>query len=272
MPDNTEARDIITTAQEAVAAEAIAPSVWLADSGRQIIDLYDTLVRREPTPPRKTGLYQFTDPAGLVNYLNKHATPDTEIYAAVSQGTITAVINAHETYLSDGGQAGWGDHRAVLKLRSTQDWIDWVGGDRKWLKQDDFAEFVEAHLPNFLEPDGATVLELAQEFRARKSVRFDSSSRVKSGETRITWHEEIEAKAGKGSIDIPDTIAIALQPYERGEVVGLTARLRYRINEGTLALGWVLDRPDDVLRAVFDNVVEEVSTGSGIEVWHGVSA
>jgi hypothetical protein len=190
-------------------------------------------------------------------------------YAAKNAGKVPGGLLVWAEVSDAPSPAGWRDHTATLTLTRSDDWDDWTLRDGKWLSQSDFAEFVEAHLPNFIDPRGADVLEMAQEFRARKSVRFDSSQRVKSGQTKITWHEDIDAKVGKGSIDIPDILTLAMQVYERGETFGLTARLRYRINDGSLMLGFVLDRPRDVLMAAFDGIRQEISGMTGIDVWIG---
>lgn len=269
MPENTENHDLITTAQEAVDAKALADGVVLAHHSMQLVDFWETLHSRRPTPARKKGTRTFDDPGSLIGYYDKHSIEGaTETFADITNARITAVINSHEA-----DYAGWGDHKAVLQLRPTADWLEWTGNNEKWLKHPNLADFVEKHLTNFVAPEGATVLEIVQEFRAiraNSSVRFDSSQRVKSGQTRITYHETIEAKAGAtGSIDIPDVLTLAIQVYEHGETVGVTARLRYQISDGTLYLGYLLDRPTDVLRSVFQTVCDEVSGGTGAPVWLG---
>ena len=287
MPDNTENHDLITTAQEAVdpisLADQGAPGVWLAHESSKLIDLYYDIAERQPRPTRKTGVYCFTDVDSLIGYLAKHSRAETEIYADVDSSSITAVINAHEGIdasekdeptdsPSYAGLAGWGDHRAILTVPLTEDWKAWIAGDGKLYGQTLFAEFVEQHLPNFVTPDGATMLELAQSFRAASKVSFEQSRRLKSGETKLEFREDVEAKAGaRGSIDIPDELSIALRVFERGEVYRVSARLRYRIQDGALLLGYVLIRPRDVLLDAFGGVVSRVAVGAARDVWHGTT-
>ena len=116
------------------------------------------------------------------------------------------------------------------------------------------------------------MLELAQTFKATKAVKFEQSKRLKSGETKLEYREDIEAKAGaRGSLDIPDEIALALAPFERGEAYRVTARLRYRIGDGQLALSYVHIRPRDVLLDAFGQVAAAIADESGVEIWHGKS-
>jgi len=219
-----------------------------------------------------TGSATITQHDSFTEYLAKHSLTETEVWADINKDSITAVINAHSAAPDpdDEGTAGWGDHRATLQLVTTQDWRDWTGNNGKLVGQQEFAEFVEQHLPNFLRPSAADMLELAQTIKGHTKVSFESSKRVKSGETAIEWREDTTAAAGKkGTLEIPDTIDLGMQVYEGGVPYKLTARFRYRIGGGTLLLGYVLERAGDVKRDAFGQVVGQVATDTGCEVWHG---
>ena len=275
MPENTENHDLILTAQEAVTP---FPVVDLEgnDSGLFIVrdshgttralDLREQLGLLPEHPARKTGTLTFTDPMSLIGYLGKHEEPSTEVYADDRACTITAVINAHGA--SEAGLPGYADHKAVLTMRRSEDWKDWTKNDGQLMAQALFAEFMEDHLPNFVDPTGADMLELAQTFQATTKVDFASSQRVKSGETQLVYSEQQSASAGKkGSLAIPDTFAIGVQVFERGEAYKVQARFRYRINDGRLLLGYRLTRPRDVLQTAFDEVVETVTSAITPDIW-----
>ncbi len=57
---------------------------------------------------------------------------------------------------------------------------------------------------------------------------------------------------------IPKTFTIGVAPFEGCQLYAVDARLRYRISEGRLTLGYQLDRPEDVLRTAFDDVLKQV--------------
>lgn len=232
--------------------------------GREVVDISERLLLLDATrPARKSGNYTITDVDDFLSYLDKHIRPETELWGDDKTGTIRAAINAHgDTY------AGHEDHIAFLALQRTRDWTDWTKRDGQLLPQLEFSEFIEDHLPNFLDPTGADMLELAQTFQANTKVDFASSQRLQSGETALNYVENTTAAAGKkGQIAIPDTFELALQVHERGPLYKVRARLRYRITGGTLALGYRLDRIDDVRRTAFDEVAAKV-TESGYAVWH----
>lgn len=241
----------------------------------RIVDLEDHREHHRDRPRRKTGTVVVHDATSFVAYLHKHGLTETEVYADLNTQRLTAVINGHLGTTGDGIEdyAGWGDHRVTLRLDVTAGWAAWTHLDRKWLRQLDFAEHVEDRLPDFVAPTGADMLELAQSFSANRSVQFESSRRTKSGETTLIYKEEETAAAGrKGNMAIPDTFELGLVPFEGSEAYKVTARLRYRINDGTLTIGYILDRPEDVVRAAFLDIVEAVEDRSSRSVLRGVPA
>ena len=262
--------------REAVEPHEIEHGLYLApdaETGSRVIDVRDQIERTKDHPRRKTGAVTLAQHDSFTAYLAKHARLETELWADIDKDRITAVINAHAAVAGDPddeGVAGWGDHRATLQLVTTQDWRDWTGNSGKLVGQQEFAEFVEQHLPNFIRPSAADMLELAQTIKGSTKVSFESSKRVKSGETAIEWREDTTATAGKkGTIDIPDTIDLGMQVYEAGAPYKLTARFRYRIGTGQLLLGYVLERAGDVKRDAFGQVVQQVAADTERDVWHG---
>ena len=218
-------------------------------------------------PRRTTGRYTVRTSASLVDYLGKHALPETELWANLDAVSITAVINAHQ---GTGAPAGWGDHRVTLALKKTPAWEAWERIDGKLLGQVEFSEFIEQRTVDFVSPAGADVLELAQSFQAAKSGRFESSQRLTTGETTLVYVEETTAAAGKkGNIAIPDAFDLALIPFEGGTAYKVRARFRYRMDGGQLRLGVALERPEDVLRDAFDQVVADIGTQVAAPIFAG---
>jgi uncharacterized protein YfdQ (DUF2303 family) len=219
------------------------------------------LERYADTPRRKRGSVLLDDTAALIAYVNKHEEDTgTELFASIDEGRIWAVLNGHGNTTT-----GWGDHRAVLKLRPTPAWLRWTEyRNGHLMAQTAFAEHIEESLPEIVEPPAADMLELAQSFQAQTSVSFRSARRLTSGETQLRYEEQTDAKAGaQGELTIPQTFTLALVPWEGCDAYRLTARLRYRIGGGNLQLGYVLDRPEDVKRAAFADITATLAEETG---------
>lgn len=226
------------------------------------------------TRPRlKTGTYTTSTPQAFTDYLEKHSSDDTEIWAGVAaaggQGAqIVAVIDAHGRT-----EPGWGKHRVKLQLSHSPEWLRWVAQDRKGLTQRQFAELVEDRLVDIVEPNSADMLEIAQTFEARNNVRFASSTILASGERRLEYKEDIDASAGRtGAMTVPQTFTLALRPFMGGEAWKVEARFRYSIREGALTISYALTRPEDVIQNAFDELVANIDTVTDAPVYAGVPA
>lgn len=267
--DNTQA--IIDTAYEAARPNPISDDAPLytvvvpAGASMQTIDVEASLAWTKPTPLRKKGQVSLTTPASLSQYLNAHKIEGTEVYADWRARKAVAVINDH----AEQG-AGWGDHRATLTMQATPEWAAWTALNGKWLSQEEFAEHIIDTAADVVSPDAADLLEMAESFNATKSVSFKSGNRLRDGQRQLTYVETIDAQAGKaGNVVIPESILLKLAPFDGAEPVEMGARIRYRINGGDLRIGYVLDRPDLVLRAAFAAVVAGVETDTGITALWG---
>lgn len=235
-----------------------------------VVQVIDRDLDEYQAHPRQTkGTFRLRTADSLAAYLAKHELPQTELWADLDSSRITAVIDAHQ---GADLPAGFAQHRAVLQLVHTPAWTAWAGINGKLLPQVEFSEFIEQRTIDFVDPAGADVLELAQSFQSARSGRFESSQRLNSGETNLVWKEDVQATAGKsGNIAIPDVLELALVPYEGGAAYKVRARLRYRITNGALHLGVVLERPEDVLRDAFSSVVDALGVRTSSPIYAGTA-
>lgn len=258
----SDAAAIVTTALAAAEPRIIDPDgrfVALITPPEAAYHLVDLDAERQKTagrPHRKLGSVTVRDAGSFVGYLGKHSTADTEVYADVERLAILGVINAHGR-----DQAGYGDHRVTLALRKTPAWKAWEALNGKQLPQASFAEHLEDRLVDIVRPTAGELLEVVQTFQAATKVAFESSTRLASGEVQLVYREDVAATAGrKGQLTIPETFELALVPFEGSPAYKVTARLRYRIGDGRLTLGYALDRPEDVLEAAFRDVCQDVAS------------
>lgn len=267
---DNEMQAVIDVAQEAADPFELetgrAYSVVVPDSSSHLT--FDTDDRLQ-APRRKRGHPSFFTAGSLSTYVNDHKLDGTAVYADVDRRTIVAVLNGHTATALD-GEPGWGDHRATLHLRHTPEWQRWIARDGKIEGQTRFAEHIEDCLADIVEPEGAVMLELAQHFQAAAKVNFRSAKQLSDGQRQLVYEETIEAKAGqRGEITIPQFFVVGVAPFEGSAGYKIRARLRYRLAEGALAIGYVLDRPDKVVRAAFDDVLAEVEQTTELKSFAG---
>lgn len=273
---------VSTTSTEAsVVADLAIQARRIDPLGTNLIGVHDStgayrtidLQHYDGEPRRKTGNREIDLEESLIAYVRRHGGPATELYASEVDARIVAVINSDYAVIDDDPEtatAGWGDHRASLGLLTSPAWEAWTGASGSMLPQTAFAELVEDRLPDFVDPAGAYMLELAQAFHASSKGAFESTQRLSNGETSIAFRDEINATAGKrGELTIPQSFTLALPPFEGGPVYKVTARFRHRISNGQLFLGCVLDRADDVHRLAFSEVARRVAEETACPLFFG---
>lgn len=237
------------------------------DGDAKVVDVRVQIEEMLDHPKRKMAACRAYDVDSFVDYLKKHGEPDTEIWANLGMQSVMAVIDAHGGV---GKPAGWATHTISLELSKSSGWRSWLANDRKFLPQSEFAEHVEERLIDFVNPTGVDMLEIAQSIKTASRGEFESTKRLKSGETAFVYRETSTATAGaKGELSIPDVFTLQLQPFEGGQAYKVEARFRYRATAQGLALGYVLTRPEDVIRDAFDGIVHQVRVEAGREVWLG---
>lgn len=229
----------------------------------------DELERPEtslPAPKRTIANVTLHDAASLVAYVRHHDEGATVLYADRSSRSIAAILDAPAA-----GRTAWSEHRAVVALTPSDEWRHWRSADGKLVAQLAFAEHIEAGLDQIVDPPAAEMLEVAQHFQAHRRVEFRSGRRLTSGETQFVYAETVDAKAGQtGEVKVPDQFFLGLRPFEDLDTAyKVRARLRYRLNDGALTLGYVLDRPEVVVQEAFDEVVGQVESALGITAWRG---
>lgn len=272
---DTPLPEIVTEADAiATLAQAAADPNYDTVNGRKVLwgsypqgwdihvaDLEDL----QSTPHRKRGIVHVRDTDGLLAYLDlqmgtidEHGGTAVDrlpvIYYDPEKFSAVAVLNGH----TDQG-AGWGDHRAELQLRVTDEWRAWTNLDRSFSDAGPFAEFIEEWRHTIADPTMADLLDLVRSFRATTKVTFRQELVDKSGDRALEYVTETEAQAGaKGTLPIPDEFTLALAPFDGAEPRLVRARFRYRLNGGAASFGVVLEQPALVAKAAFDAEVTRI--------------
>lgn len=227
------------------------------------------------TPRRSHGTIQVTDADSFVAAVTQRQLPGIKptVYLNEAAFALVAVLNDDH-----GDTPGWRDNRIELILQETPEWKRWMGVNRRWLTQEEFASLIEDSAKDFVSPDAATMLELAQHFHATTSARFQSGANLRTGARTIGYTEEVEASAGReGALTIPETFELGLRPFygavnrkqddptiwedSRFKVL---VNFKFRLREAKLELGAWLDEPDERRRHAWRLMAERI--GEGLEL------
>lgn len=222
------------------------------DENVRVVDLEQHLLK----PRRPRGTVTVHDPADFAQLVNRLSESEhTTVWADVDSNKVTAVFDDH----ADSDVAGWRQHTASLALKADPDWTRWLATDNKLDDQEWFADFLENVSHTVIDPDAATMLEIATTFRATVGSSYSGGLKVQSGDVSLTYKQETEARAGaSGQLEIPNTFTVRLAPWLGVDAVDVTARLRYRLRDGNLKIGYSLLRPDRVKQEAFALILQRL--------------
>ena len=102
-----------------------------------------------PAPVRIRERRSLLDVQSFIDYYRRFETDETVIFASHHEKCeISAVFDYH----GDSNTPAWSDHRAYYTCPRTNEWKAWWNINDTWLKQMDFAEFIENQLADVREP------------------------------------------------------------------------------------------------------------------------
>lgn len=224
-------------------------------------------------PRRQKGNVTVRNIASLVMLVKRHQSAATVLYAH-DDGRIVAVFNDHE---SD-GTAGWRDHRVMMARPVTKAFTAWRAAfERGGMTQQEFAGFLEDRLGEIAEPSGADLLEIAQEFRASRSLKFRTQRRISNGQQQVEYIEELEGGGGReGKITLPEEVTVVVAPYRDSSPITFIVRLRWSLadqavrftlvpveGDRTRSDGLVVQGLQNALDDLHDTAIRDVGTATG---------
>lgn len=213
-------------------------------------------------PVRRRGEVELHDAAAFAAFVNRFKNPTTLIFAdglpaAHEDPGFTAVFDYHEAG-EDPLAAQWDNFRAVLALRTTEQWDRWVQANGTEMEQAAFADFLESNLPDIGEPDGTTIVGIARKLEGNLDVKWKKHIRAQDGTHQFVYEENLETRT-EGNITIPDEFTLVLQPFIGSEKHVVRAKFRYRLVGQRLLMKFVLERLDEILQATFAEEKEKIA-------------
>lgn len=269
--NETFVQEIASLAEGASGAEQLFPGNYYVVASRNgalhQIDL--TGPEWQEQPKRKVGNTSVRDVPSFATYWAKHADEASEVYANRDNRCVTAVLDANKA-----DSARWGGHRVTLQLGYSTAWKAWTSKDGQPMGQEEFAEFLEDNRADIVEPAAAEMLEIASSLQASTKAEFQQGIQLSNGQRKLSYVESTTASAGqRGDLTIPTEISLSIRVFEGAEYgERVTARFRYRINNGKLSLHFKLDRPADVIAAAFEAAVNELADACDTTVLRGTPA
>lgn len=190
---------------------------------------------RLPTPRRVKKSMTFIDVDSFVSYFTKFkAGHQPQLFAAHDTAGLSIMCVFDYDEAGDGKTpttAAWNTNLAYLRLAYSRDYQEMRNKADRWFGQEEFALFVEENTHLFIKPDGATMLELAQELKGVRNVAWQSGKSLHNGQVSIEYIETLEAVSKRGAIVVPQHLELKMPMYEGFKDMPINAAFRWKLNE-----------------------------------------
>ncbi|MGY6214948.1 DUF2303 family protein [Methylolobus aquaticus] len=213
-------------------------------------------VEARGAPRRVEADVTLTTLESFIAFVSAHGDAQSAIFVDTLSGKteFCAILDYHL-----GQKADWCKFKARYECPRTPEFQDWQEKSGKSMPQTDFAEFIEDHLPDIVDPPAAEMAEIARGLVADIKIKFTKAVRLDNGETQLQYREEINGAAGpSGQLKIPQTIKLGLPLFMGGEPYAVEARFKYRIRDGVLSMWYELIRPHRLIDDAVDTMVKAV--------------
>ena len=183
---------------------------------------------------------------------------------------------------------GFGQHRAVLRLRLSDEWKAWHAVNNAQLGQIEFAELLQDRIGDLVvvnpaENTGARdliaqldarlgtpqrIMSLARGLTVKANASVRAAITLESGEGEISYAES-HTDANGAKLTVPTLFYIGIPVFYAGPTYLIPVRVRYRLSGGTLVWSIALHRADRVFDDALKQVRAAVTLSTGLQVLVG---
>lgn len=212
----------------------------------------------------------FIEPASFIDYLVRFRSAEAICRASLSGRRIVAVLDYHGQARAEQPHAvpGRAQHVATLQCPFDVDYDKWRGKFGKFLEQKEMLEFLEDMIHTIAAPPAADLLEAMGDIEIERVVKFKSYRNDKNGNVSIGYEEKDGDRTRSGEFSLPDHVDIVVPIFQGGPSVLLTAKLRLRMKDGDLGLGFSVPGIEVKEREAFRAIGEDVRNRTAVPVFY----
>ena len=203
----------------------------------------------QKAPRRIRERLQFGTVEAFIAYVGRWSSERSVIFANEDTRILRAVLDYHQK-----DEPAWCDHSAFFTAQLSREAEAWTRNNGKPLEQIQFAEFLEERIADVVEPAGAELLERALKLQFIQQAVFGSALRLQSGEFQLQYSMENQ----KGTVELPEKIALGIPLFRSGKAYRIEARLRYRLKDNKVVFICKLVEIERAIEHAFAEIVSEV--------------
>lgn len=228
-------------------------------------------------PQRPTGSYVFHTLDSFMTFVLAQKGGSSAVFAVRGElpdhkakfghGIFNALAVLNE---NDKDSPAWRDFRATWAPPLSESFKVWMGSNGvKFENNVAFAEFLEDHAEEIVDPAGATILELAVNFNVQGAVQFSNPVDLQNGAIALSMTKTV-GQAANSKVVIPKRFVIEI-PINRDDSRKhrFPAHFRFRLHDGGVTIWYQFIRPEVVIEQAFKEAVAAINTQTGLPVMIG---
>lgn len=261
--------------------------------GSDIFDLTPYIEPHLQRPVARKGTARVQTLAAFIDLVNRHKGDHSAVFGDLNwrAPSLLAVIDYHDRVgaIDDASAldpvARHLRHRIAYPFPLHEIWRTWLAADGKAMTQEDFAEYIEEHLPELTSPSpaeaadaertyGTTIatpsdmLTLSRGLEVVVGAKVKNNQRLQSGEGQILFETE-HRDANGAPLKVPGLFMINVPVFEGGDPVSFVVRLRYRVKGGDVVWSFKLLRPDVYIDGAVTGAFQRVRDETALPLYLG---
>lgn len=276
--------------------DAVRAEIAIVPVGKKIENLEPIFAQYRQKPLRRKGTHIVTDLASLIEVTNRFKDGDSVLFANEDRiaPSMTAVLNWHRQGAA--GDPAFGDHRVHYAFPVSDEWKAWTeacideDGEKKWLSQREFAEFIEDHIINVIPPPAENeqgpqtkvllertglklagpekLMDLSKGLAVNEGKRVEAQHNLQSGAATLRFQTEHTDAAGAPLV-VPGAFVIQIPVFLKGAVYPMPVRLRYRVANGGVVWSFELYLADHVFDDAFKGACDQAKENTKLPLFFG---
>jgi uncharacterized protein YfdQ (DUF2303 family) len=235
------------------------------------LELVDLTEHQVPLDYRSNAC--FDDLHSFIEYVNEYQRQGAHVFARTTPTEI--FLRAVLSYTDkDGGNPDGVpvDTRREATLAhfatiESQQLKAWRSKDGHSMSQVEMSEWLDSRSRDIAQPAAADVLELIQNFESKRDVHFKSTMRLTDGSISVAFEDK--EKSTKSQLEFPSELTLSVPLFRHLPPTFLGVKLRYRVNDGTLRLSYLLQDLEHVFDDEIGHAIERVKQTTKLPVYLG---
>jgi len=236
--------------------------------------------KRAEKPRRLMGTAVLGNEQGFIDHVQRFKDNDTVIFG--SRDSLTVVYDYHRI-VSQGLEAGsvpnrdafarWGQHRATFTPEMSDEWKAWIGGAKKPLGQEAFAEYIDENVRDIAKPtnerqtpSAGSLATMALNLKVMADKTMESTVNPTTGEYTLIAKEEHKTT---GSTQIPAEFDIEIPIFTGAPKTRITCKIRFRKGDGKPTFAWIVPGADALKRQAMEEMIMRVRAATQLPLMNG---